>query len=76
MLMVKYSTISIPKELHEEIRRFFIDDPSYGYTSVAEFSIEAIKIRLSEIRRALEEEKRGRNKKIQKTVKNIKKALK
>ncbi len=74
--MVKYSTISIPKELHEEIKRTVIDDPKYGYKSVAEFSLEAIKIRLEEIRRALEEERGERGKKIKKIVENIKKALK
>jgi hypothetical protein len=74
--MVKYSTISIPKELHEEIKRTVIDDPKYGYKSVAEFSLEAIKIRLDEIRRALEEERGDRKKKIKKIVENIKKALK
>jgi|Deesub1362A_J573_1020465.scaffolds.fasta_scaffold10284_1 hypothetical protein len=74
--MVKYSTISIPKELHEEIKRTVIDDPKYGYKSVAEFSLEAIKIRLEEIRRALEEERGDRRKKIRKIVESIKKALK
>ncbi len=74
--MVKYSTISIPKELHEEIKRTVIDDPKYGYKSVAEFSLEAIKIRLEEIRRALEEERGDRRKKIKKIVENIKKSLK
>jgi hypothetical protein len=74
--MVKYSTISIPKELHEEIRRAFIDDPRYGYSSVAEFSMEAIKIRLNEIRRALEEEKMEKEKKFRRIISNIKRALK
>lgn len=74
--MVKYSTISIPKELHEEIRRVVIEDPKFGYSSVAEFSLEAIKIRLEEIRNKLEEEKGIRKKKLRKVVQNIKKSLK
>ncbi|HHF55966.1 MAG TPA: hypothetical protein ENL42_03510 [Thermoplasmatales archaeon] len=73
--MVKYSTISIPKELHEEIKRTVIDDPRYGYKSVAEFSLEAIKLRLDEIKSALEEEKGKKREKIQKIVENIKKKL-
>ena len=74
--MVKYSTISIPKELHEEIKRTVIDDPKYGYKSVAEFSLEAIKIRLEEIRNALEEEKGKKREKIRRIVENIKRRLK
>lgn len=73
---MKYSTISIPKELHEEIRQTFIDDPRYGYSSVAEFSMEAIKIRLAEIRKTLEEERSNKQKKIKRTVERIKKQLK
>lgn len=74
--MVKYSTISIPKELHEEIRRVVIEDPRYGYSSVAEFSLEAIKIRLEEIKNKLEEEKGIRKRKLKRIVQNIKKSLK
>jgi len=73
--MVKYSTISIPKELHEEIRRSVIENPRYGYSSVAEFSIEAIKIRLEEIRRALEEEKGEKQKKLKTIVNKLKTLL-
>ena len=57
--MVKYSTVSIPKE----------------YRSVAEFSLEAIKIRLDEIRAQLEEEKGIRKKKVERALKNIKRKL-
>jgi len=74
--MVKYSTVSIPKELHDEIRRTVLANPRYRYRSVAEFSLEAIKIRLEEIRRELEEEKGERKKKVQRAVKNIKRKLK
>lgn len=73
--MVKYSTISIPKELHEEIKRSVIENPRYGYSSVAEFSIEAIKIRLEEIRRALEEEKGEKQKKLKMIVNKLKAML-
>ncbi|MCD6512017.1 MAG: hypothetical protein J7K61_00230 [Thermoplasmata archaeon] len=74
--MVKYSTVSIPKELHEEIRRTVLADPRFKYRSVAEFSIEAILIRLDEIRRELEKEKRNRKKRLAKIVQDIKKELK
>ncbi len=73
--MVKYSTVSIPKELHDEIRRTVLANPRYRYRSVAEFSLEAIKIRLDEIRRELEEEKGERKKKVQRAVRNIKRRL-
>jgi len=74
--MVKYSTVSIPKELHEEIRRTILANPRYRYKSVAEFSLEAIKIRLEELKKELEEEKGERKKKVQRAVKNILKKLK
>lgn len=73
--MVKYSTISIPKGLHEEIKHSFIDNSRYGYSSVAEFSMEAIEIRLDEIKKALDEEESGKQKKIKKIVESIRKKL-
>ncbi|KAA0006179.1 MAG: hypothetical protein FE045_03660 [Thermoplasmata archaeon] len=73
--MVKYSTVSIPKELHEEIRKTILANPRYRYRSVAEFSLEAIKIRLNEIRAQLEEEKGIRKKKVERALKNIKRKL-
>ena len=48
--MSKYSTISIPKDLHEEIEELISKNPGLGYTSVAELCKEAIRPRLSEIR--------------------------
>ena len=48
--MPKYSTISIPKELHEEIETLIRDNPGLGYSSVAELCKEAIRLRLSEVR--------------------------
>jgi Arc/MetJ-type ribon-helix-helix transcriptional regulator len=48
--MSKYSTISIPKELHEEIEGLIRKNPGLGYTSVAELCKEAIRLRLSEIK--------------------------
>ncbi|MCD6171434.1 MAG: hypothetical protein J7J36_03335 [Thermoplasmata archaeon] len=48
--MIKYSTISIPKELHEEIEELISKNPELGYSSVAELCKEAIRLRLSEIK--------------------------
>ncbi|KAA0000953.1 MAG: hypothetical protein FE047_00305 [Thermoplasmata archaeon] len=73
--MAKYSTISVPKELHEEIRRVVIEDPRYEYSSVAQFSIEAIKIRLEEIKKILQEEKEDKKKLLKGIIENIKKSL-
>lgn len=72
---MKYSTISVPKELHEEIRRTVVENPNLKYSSVAEFSIEAIKIRLEEIRRDLEEEKSKRREELKNLIERIKKSL-
>lgn len=47
---IKYSTISIPKELHEEIEDLITKYPELGYSSVAELCKEAIRLRLSEIK--------------------------
>jgi hypothetical protein len=52
--MIKYSTISVPKMLHDEIRRTVVEDPQIGYSSVAEFSKEAIRIRLDELKLQLQ----------------------
>ena len=73
--MVKYSTVSIPKELHEEIRRSILTDPKYGYKSVAEFSLDAIKIRINELKTHIEEEKGKRKKRLREIIKNIKKQI-
>lgn len=75
MTMVKYSTISVPKELHEEIRKVVIENPRYEYSSVAQFSIEAIKIRLEEIKKTIEDEKGDKEKNLRRMIENIKKSL-
>ncbi len=59
--MVKYSTISVPKTLHKEIRRTVVEDPRVGYSSVAEFSKEAIKLRMDELRMELREQEANRD---------------
>ena len=48
--MSRYSTISVPIELHEELRRMVREKPRLGYTSVAEFCKEAIRLHVSHIR--------------------------
>lgn len=59
--MVKYSTISVPKTLHKEIRRTVVEDPRVGYSSVAEFSKEAIKLRMDELQMELREQQANRD---------------
>lgn len=73
--MLKYSTISVPKTLHEEIRRTVVEDPRVGYSSVAEFSKEAIRLRLDELKMEMKGERQN-TKKIEKLVKKIEKAIK
>lgn len=47
---IKYSTISIPKELHREIEELITKNPELGYSSVAELCKEAIRLRLYELK--------------------------
>ena len=47
---LKYSTISIPKELHQEIEELITKNPELGYSSVAELCKEAIRLRLYELK--------------------------
>ena len=48
--MSRYSTISVPVELHDELRKMVKEKPRLGYTSVAEFCKEAIRLHVSHIR--------------------------
>jgi PAS domain S-box-containing protein len=48
--MAKYSTISVPRELHDELQQKIKNDPQLGYSSIAEFCKEAIRVHLSNIR--------------------------
>ncbi len=73
--MLKYSTISVPKTLHEEIRRTVVEDPRVGYSSVAEFSKEAIRLRLDELRMELKTMERS-NDDLDKLIRKIRKAIK
>jgi len=72
--MFKYSTVSVPKDLHDEIRRSVVENPRWGYGSVAEFSKEAIILRLNELRKEIEDEE-TKKKEIKKRLRRIKKAL-
>ena len=47
---IRYSTISIPKELHQEIEELITRNPELGYSSVAELCKEAIRLRLYELK--------------------------
>ncbi|MGC9554638.1 MAG: PAS domain S-box protein [Thermoplasmatota archaeon] len=48
--MTKYSTISVPRELHDELQHKVKNNPRLGYSSIAEFCKEAIRVHLSNIR--------------------------
>ncbi len=48
--MVKYSTISVPKELHDELQRMVAEKPELGYSSIAEFCKEAIRVHVTNVR--------------------------
>jgi len=55
--MPNYKTISLPKEMLEEIREFIDENPSYGYSSVADFVSTAIRSYV-DYREILESQKR------------------
>jgi len=54
--MVKYSTISLPKELYDVLQNLIEKNPEWGYNSVADFCKEAIRIHLYEIKKELRED--------------------
>ena len=45
--MAKYSTISVPQELHDELQNMVKTKPELGYSSIAEFCKEAIRVHVS-----------------------------
>jgi len=54
--MIKYSTISLPKELYDKIQELLTENPDMGYSSVADFCKEAIRLHVQEIKRELRED--------------------
>ena len=54
-MMSQYSTISVPQPLHDELRHNIKGNPRLGYSSIAEFCKEAIRLHMANIRR----ERRG-----------------
>ncbi len=54
-MMSEYSTISVPQPLHDKLRHSVKGNPRLGYSSIAEFCKEAIRLHMAGIRR----ERRG-----------------
>jgi len=54
--MVKYSTISLPKELYEILQNLLEKKPEWGYNSVADFCKEAIRLHLMDVKRQVRED--------------------
>jgi len=54
--MVKYSTISLPKELYEILQKLLENKPEWGYNSVADFCKEAIRLHLMDVKRQVRED--------------------
>jgi len=54
--MIKYSTISLPKELYDKLQEILEENPDMGYSSVADFCKEAIRLHVQEIKRELRED--------------------
>lgn len=54
--MTKYSTISLPKELYDKLQELIEKKPDLGYSSVADFCKEAIRLHVEAIKRELRED--------------------
>jgi len=54
--MIKYSTISLPKELYDRLQELLDKKPELGYGSVADFCKEAIRLHVEEIKRELRQD--------------------
>ena len=54
--MIKYSTISLPKELYDKLQEILEENPDMGYSSVADFCKEAIRLHVQEIKQELRED--------------------
>lgn len=54
--MTKYSTISLPKELYDKLQELIDKNPELGYSSVADFCKEAIRLHVEGIKRELRED--------------------
>lgn len=54
--MVKYSTISLTKELYDVLQNTIDKNPQFGYNSVADFCKEAIRLHVQEIKREIRED--------------------
>lgn len=51
--MIRYSTISLPKELYDKLQEMIEEKPAMGYSSVADFCKEAIRLHVEEIKKEL-----------------------
>jgi hypothetical protein len=47
--MSAYTTVSLPKGLHQQLAGYLEQHPELGYGSVAEFAKEAIRLRIEEM---------------------------
>jgi hypothetical protein len=47
--MEKYTTISLPYAFHKELVKIIKEFPEMGYSSIAEFVKEAVRIRIAEV---------------------------
>jgi PAS domain S-box-containing protein len=54
--MIRYSTISLPKELYDQLQHMVEKKPDMGYSSVADFCKEAIRLHVQEIKKELRED--------------------
>ena len=52
--MIRYSTISLPKELYDGLQHMVETGSSLGYNSVADFCKEAIRLHVEEIKKELQ----------------------
>lgn len=53
--MKGYTTVSIPKGLHDAVKKLIEENPGLGYRSVAELCKDGLRTKMLEIRREIKE---------------------
>ncbi len=47
--MTKHTSVSLPKGMHDAIKRIIEESPEMGYTSVAEFCKDVLRDKIAEV---------------------------
>jgi len=55
-----YVSLSLPKELVDEIKKIIAEHPEFGYKTVGEFIKDAVRARLIQIKKLTKEESKAK----------------